>query len=174
MQVRGRRLVPLFVATLIWGAGLAAPLSSADAASGAAPSPCTSSQLAVHFGTSDSGAGTTFHRIRFRNTGSSACTLDGYPRLVFLNAAGDRIGFPAKHIRADHQPVTIRPDRVGVAVLGIPSYQNFPRARCHPRRASQLAVRAPGTTGRHVLTLHVTVCTTKFGRSTSLPVKHRY
>jgi Protein of unknown function (DUF4232) len=173
MQVRGRRLIPFFLAMLMCGAGLAAPLSAADAASAAVPSPCTSSQLAVHFGASDSAAGTTYHRIRFRNTSSSACTLDGSPRLVFLNKAGDRIGYPAKRVGA-HEPVTIRPDRVGVAALGIPSYLNFPRSRCHPREASKLRVKAPGTTGRHVLNLEVTVCTTKFGRSTSLPVKHHY
>jgi hypothetical protein len=171
MNIRGLCLIPVTLAALA-SVGTALPLSPA-AASSTTPAPCTGSQLGVHLGRSDGAAGTTYQVVRFRNTSSAACTLDGYPRFVHLNAAGDRIGFPAKPA-GSHQAVTIRPGHVGVAALGIPSYLNFPRARCHPRPAVQLAVRAPGTTERRILQLPVTVCTTKFGRSTSLAVRHHF
>jgi hypothetical protein len=170
MSSRGRLCVPVTVAALALGALASAP---ADAASAASAARCTGAQLGVHLGSSEGAAGTTYQKVRFRNVGSSACTLDGYPRFVYLNAAGDRIGFPAKAV-GTHSPVKIRPDRVAVAALGIPAYQNFPRARCHPRHATAIRVTAPGTVKHHTLPLSVTVCTTKFGRSTSLAVRHHF
>jgi hypothetical protein len=170
MNVRGRLLVPMAVSALVSGALALAPV---DAGALSATASCTGAQLGAHLGLSQGAAGTTYQVVRFRNHGSTACTLDGYPRFVFLNAAGDRIGLPAKP-SGTHRPVTVRPDHVAVAALGIPSYQDFPRARCHPRRATSIRVTAPGTHKHHTLPLSVTVCTTKFGRSTSLAVRHRF
>jgi Domain of unknown function (DUF4232) len=170
MTIRGRLCVAIAVAALACGALAAVPATAAPAAS---ITSCTGRQLGVHLGSSEGAAGTTYQKVRFRNVGSSACTLDGYPRFVYLNAAGDRIGFPAKPVGA-HSPVTIRRDRVAVAALGIPAYQNFPRARCHPRHAAAIRVTAPGTVKHHTLPLSMTVCTTKFGRSTSLAVRHHF
>jgi hypothetical protein len=172
MNIRGRLLVPVTVAALALATVAAGALSPAGAA-GAAISGCTGGQLGVHLGSSQGAAGTTFQNVRFRNHSSSACTLDGYARFVYLNAAGDRIGFPAEPV-GPHQPVTVRPGHAAVAALGIPAYQNFPRARCHPRHAVAIRVTAPGTVKRHVLPLSVTVCTTRFGRSTSLAVRHHF
>jgi uncharacterized protein DUF4232 len=170
MTIRGRLCVLIAVAALACGA---LALAATDAAPAGSAAGCSGAQLGVHLGSSEGAAGTTYQKVRFRNVGSSACTLDGYPRFVYLNAAGDRIGFPAKPV-GTHSPVTIRPDRVAVAALGVPAYQNFPRARCHPRHAAAIRVTAPGTVKHRTLALSMTVCTTKFGRSTSLAVRHHF
>jgi Domain of unknown function (DUF4232) len=163
------------IAAMATGAMACTALALAPAAAvpTVATASCTGSQLGAHLGASDGTAGTTYQIVRFRNKGSSACTLDGYPRFVYLNAAGDQIGFSAEP-SGTHHPVTIRPGHVAVAALGIPDYLNFPRVRCHPRHATAIRVTAPGTHKHRTLPLSVTVCTTKFGRSTSLAVRHHF
>jgi hypothetical protein len=173
MKIRGRRLIPVTLAAIALGAATAVPLVPVSASPATAPTGCTAEHVKVHLGHSDGTAGTTYQKVRFRNTGASACILDGYPRFIYLNRAGDRIGFPAKP-DGPHHAVTIEPGHVGVAALGIPDYLNFPRARCHPRHAVKLGVTAPGTTQRQQLKLKVTVCTTRFGRSFSLAVRHHF
>jgi hypothetical protein len=172
MNLRGRLLVPLAAAALTCSAMAAGTVVPATAAPAAAPS-CTGAQLHVHLGMSQGAAGTVYHNVRFRNTGAAACTLDGFPRFVHLNAAGSRVGFPAV-ASGGHHPVTVRPGRSAVAALGIPDYLNFPRVRCHPRRATWLRVTAPGTHTHHRLPLAVTVCTTRLGRSVALAVRHHF
>ena len=170
MSSRARHLVPTAVAALAVGVLTLSP-TGADAAPAAAA--CTGAQLGVHLGSSEGAAGTTYQTVRFRNTSSSACTLEGFPRFVYLNADDNRIGFPAVPTGTSHA-VTILPGHVAVAALGIPAYQNFPTNRCHPQQAAAIRVTAPGTHKHHRLPLAVTVCTTRFGASTSLAVRHHF
>jgi hypothetical protein len=170
MNIRGRLFVPMAVATLVCGAFTLAPAGAVPVAS---TTSCTGAQLGAHLGLSEGAAGTTYQVVRFRNHGSSACTLDGFPRFVYINAVGSQIGYAAQPT-GTHHAVTIRPGHVAVGALGIPAYQNFPRARCHPRHATAIRVTAPGTHKHHTVALSVTVCTTTFGRSTSLAVRHHF
>lgn len=173
MKIRGRGLIPATLASLALAAGGAVPMATADAtAAGYAPT-CTSANLRVRLGLSEGAAGTVYQQVHFRNISSSPCTIDGYPRFVYLNHAGDRIGFPAAPT-GPHHAVTLRAGGAGVAALGIPDWQNFPAGRCHARHATQLRVRAPGTIHPRVLDFAVKVCTTKFGRSMSLAVRHHF
>jgi Protein of unknown function (DUF4232) len=173
MLIRGRGLIPVTLAALALGAATAVPVATADASTAGYTQACSAANLQIRLGLADGAAGTVYQQVHFRNTGSSPCTIDGYPRFVYLNHAGDRIGFPAAPTGA-HHAVTLRSGGAGVAALGIPDWQNFPAGRCHARHATQLVVRAPGTSHSRVLDLSVKVCTTKFGRSTSLAVRHHF
>jgi hypothetical protein len=172
MKIRGRYLLPVTLAALAMGAGSAVPVATASA-SDPYTGVCAGSHLTVKLGLSDGAAGSTYRQVHIRNTGSSPCTIDGYPRFVYLNHAGERIGFPAQ-ASGSHHALTLRPGGAGVAALQIPDWQNFPAGRCHARQAPLLAVKAPGTSHFRVLRLGAKVCTTKFGRSFSLAVRHHF
>ncbi len=57
---------------------------------------CATSALGVSFGNPDGTAGAIHYTITFHNTGSSSCTLYGYPGVSFLSAGGSQIGAPAQ------------------------------------------------------------------------------
>jgi hypothetical protein len=183
MTFSARSALRSALAVLALGGAAALPLlpasaTTTDAATTGSVAPgavgtCAASQLHIHLGQAEGTAGSTYHHVRFLNTGAKACTLDGFPRFVYLDSSGDRVGFPAKH-EGRHHRVTIRPGEVAVAALGIPDYLNFPSSRCHAERTAKVSVRAPGTDEATRLKLKAKVCTTKFGRSISLAVKHHY
>ena len=52
--------------------------------------------LAVTFGNPNGTAGAVHYTITFHNTGSSSCTLYGYPGVSFLSSGGSQIGAPAQ------------------------------------------------------------------------------
>ncbi len=173
MKFRARSALRGAIAVLALGAASAIPMLPTDASATTATPACSASMLHIRLGLSDGAAGTSYQRVRFLNTSSTACTLNGYPRFVYLDGSGNRIGFPAKH-GGRHHAVTIRPGKVGIAALGIPDYLNFPPARCHAEDTAKLRVRAPGTNHGTRLRFKATVCTTAVGRSTSLAVRHQY
>lgn len=67
---------------------------------------CHTSGLTANLGSPDGSAGASHYEITFRNTGSAACTLFGYPGVSFLDAKGSQIGSAAQR-QASGQPATI-------------------------------------------------------------------
>lgn len=67
---------------------------------------CHSSGLTATLGSPNGSAGASHYEITFRNTGSAACTLFGYPGVSFLDAKGSQIGSSAQR-QATGQPATI-------------------------------------------------------------------
>jgi hypothetical protein len=57
--------------------------------------PCTSAHLSVAVGQSQGAAGTIYYPLVFTNTGSTSCTLDGYPGVSLVGSSGNQIGLPA-------------------------------------------------------------------------------
>ncbi|MCL2553495.1 MAG: DUF4232 domain-containing protein [Actinomycetia bacterium] len=64
-------------------------------ASGASGTRCTVTELRMRLGPADHGAGNVYYPLRFTNTGSSTCTLDGYPGVSLIRGDGSVIGRPA-------------------------------------------------------------------------------
>jgi len=71
----------------------AVPVTTTTRASG---NGCATSALTVTFGNPNGTAGAVHYTITFHNTGSTSCTLYGYPGVSFLSAAGSQIGAPAQ------------------------------------------------------------------------------
>ena len=69
----------------------AAPATSgADLAAGSTPK-CTKTTLAVSLGAGDAGVGHRSIVVVFRNSGTSACRLHGYPGVAALDANGRQV-----------------------------------------------------------------------------------
>ncbi len=67
---------------------------------------CRSAGLALALGAPNGTAGASHYEITFRNTGSGACTLFGYPGVSFLDAKGRQIGSSAQR-QPSGRPATI-------------------------------------------------------------------
>ena len=66
---------------------------------------CRTASLAISLGSPNGSAGATHYGLTFQNTGTSACTLFGYPGVSFLDSSGSQIGAPAQ--RQPTTPATI-------------------------------------------------------------------
>jgi len=73
---------------------------------GASSTSCATANLAITFGSPNGTAGAIHYAITFHNSGSSTCTLYGYPGVSFLTAAGSQIGAPAQR-EGNLTPATI-------------------------------------------------------------------
>jgi hypothetical protein len=67
------------------------PISTLPAAGG----PCASSHLSLSLGQGQGAAGTVELPLVFTNTGTVACTLQGYPGVSAVGANGVQLGVPA-------------------------------------------------------------------------------
>src|ERR1700743_575743 len=73
-----------------------APASSAPASSAPASAPsCATANLHITLGSGGAGAGTDFTVLDFTNSGTSTCTLFGFPGVSLTNSAGAQIGAAA-------------------------------------------------------------------------------
>ena len=84
------------------GTGTSTTTTGASTSTTAAPptttgiAMCRTSALTVSFGSPNGTAGAIHYTLTFHNTGSSACTLYGFPGVSFLSAGGQQIGAPAQ------------------------------------------------------------------------------
>ena len=88
--------------------------TSATTTTGSGPrtAGCATASLAITFGSPNGTAGAIHYGITFHNTGSSSCTLYGYPGVSFLEAGGGQIGAPAQ------RQGSLSPSTVTLAVGG--------------------------------------------------------
>ncbi|RUQ10135.1 DUF4232 domain-containing protein [Curtobacterium sp. HSID17257] len=93
-------------------------------------------------------AGSTYVHLALRNTGSTTCTLQGWPGVSFVGGgSGAQIGAPATRDEASaHPTVTLAPGAVAVAPLKITQAENYPTATCDPVAADGFRVYPPGST----------------------------
>ena len=109
------------------------------------PQACPVSDLRIGLGAPSGAAGSVYYAIEFTNTGSSACTLYGYPGVAL--AATD--GGPAVGALAVRAPgaakvlVTLAPGATAHAVLQVEQTASYPAPVCKPVRTQWLAVYPP-------------------------------
>ena len=126
----------------------------------AGPPPCPTSGLQVRLGASNGAAGSTYLPIVFTNTGTTACTLYGYPG---VSLAG---GSPAAQIGAAAvrnpspapKTVTLAPGGEANAVLQVTVAGNYPAATCNPTAATTLVVYPPNQTASVSVPYSTTGC----------------
>ena len=117
------------------------------AAAGSAAPACTTSALTAHLGTGEPSAGSTDIPIDFTNTGSTPCTLYGYPGVSLDNSAG-QIGAAAQRTAPPPSValVTLAPGAQANAIVRVADAVNYPVASCSPDPATTLKVYPPNQT----------------------------
>jgi hypothetical protein len=81
--------------------------SSTTSSTAAAAATCRTSSLAVSLGPPNGSAGATHYSLAFRNTGTTTCTMYGYPGVSFLDGSGNQIGDPAQRQGGTPAPVAL-------------------------------------------------------------------
>ncbi|MEW2516585.1 DUF4232 domain-containing protein [Actinacidiphila alni] len=103
------------------GASGGGPSSSATASGGgnasAASGACASGQLSVALKDAEVGAGQYNAEIVFTNTGSTSCTMTGFPGVSYVKKAGVQAGPAADRDGAAYGPVTLAPHATASAQL---------------------------------------------------------
>jgi hypothetical protein len=101
---------------------------SGGAATSTSPSvsnACKSANLKLEVIAQGAAAGTHFENLILTNTGTSNCTISGYPGLSLLDANGQQIGEPADRQGDAGAPVVLAPGDAAHAMAGFPNWQNF-------------------------------------------------
>ncbi len=129
----------------------ASATASSGATDGQAGTPaCTSAHLQVSLG-GGAGAGMSQNHtgLQLRNTGSSACTLLGYPGVSWVAGAdGHQVGAAAKREANNsggaEKLVTLAPGALASAPIDIVDAAAFPASQCKPVPVRGLRVYPPG------------------------------
>lgn len=126
-----------------------APSSTGGTAAGdPAGGRCDTGSLAGSIESGSGGAaGSTYVHLALRNTGSSTCTLQGWPGVSFVGG-GDGSQISAAATRATDSPhptVTLAPGAVAVAPLQVATAADYPTEKCQPVAADGFRVYPPGS-----------------------------
>jgi hypothetical protein len=121
---------------------------------------CPDGQITVTSLAGGAGAGNAFQMLGFVNSGKTSCTMRGYPKVVALNANGDRVdvakqaplsGYSGQVGATDPSVVILAPGQMAAAeVTGI----DIPPATATvcPHPYPKLSVMPPGSSQAVVLT----------------------
>jgi hypothetical protein len=131
---------------------------------------CSTNQLSLSLGQGQGAAGSAVVPIVFTNTGSTPCTLYGYPGVSFLDGSGKQLGVPATRNGGDEGVVTLAPNGTANSQLQLPDPGNFPAAGCKEKTSARLLVYPPGETSTLSITDVAQVCTTPGGATSVTPV----
>jgi hypothetical protein len=116
-----------------------------SATASSAPPGCLTRHLESSIGTSEGTAGSVELTILFKNTGSKACRLYGYPGIAL--AAGmpvTDIGQPStENPSSSRVLITLQPGGFANATLQVAQAVNYPASKCDPAPATWLAVIPP-------------------------------
>lgn len=121
---------------------------SSGGSSAAGSSACATSSLAGSIEAGSGGAaGSTIVHLVLRNTGSSTCTLQGWPGVSFVgDTNGTQIGNAATLDRAaPHPTVTLASGEEAVAPLKVTNSENYPESTCDPTSPDGFRVYPPGS-----------------------------
>lgn len=124
------------------GSGGSAPAAAAG------PGRCdTASLRAGEQAGSGGAAGSTYVHLTLENTGSTTCTLQGWPGVSFVGGGvGEQIGAAATQDRASaHPTVTLAPGQVAVAPLKITNAEDYPPEQCDVTTPDGLRIYPPGS-----------------------------
>jgi hypothetical protein len=130
------------------------------------PQPCATSALALSLGTADAATSQLHYPLVFRNTGSSPCTLRGYPGVSYVSGeAGTQVGSPAtRNPQVPVTTVTLPAGGTAVAALDVVQPLVFEPSTCKITSVRGLRIYPPGQTAAAFLTRPSKACS-----ATSLP-----
>ena len=112
------------------------PTTTTVPTSSAPPTTCQTANLALTLGPQIGSAGHFNYELQFRNVGTVACTMTGFPGVSFLDASNAQVGVPAQRNPLGYSTVTIAPGALGYAHLAVvdTSVQNCPATTAQAMR----------------------------------------
>jgi hypothetical protein len=143
--------------------------------------------LRVTIGPGNGAAGSIYYPLDFRNTGSAACTLYGYPGVAFVTrtgatgvggtgvggtgAGGTVLGEPAfRNAAIAPKLVTLAPGATAHASLQVQVAQNYPVATCKPVTGHWLQVYPPGSKAAEYVRFTAVTCAGKIPSGSTLGI----
>lgn len=114
---------------------------------GASTQACVSSNLSAAIASGSGGAaGSVYVTLKLTNTGTAACTLQGWPGVSLVGSGnGTQIGAAAKFDRStSHATITVKPGSAAEATLQYVEADNYERSKCQPAKADGFRVFPPG------------------------------
>jgi Protein of unknown function (DUF4232) len=143
------------------GGGVAMGASAAAATHPAATAAaCTTSQLRIWYAQPNgAAAGSSYFPLEFTNTGTTSCSLDGYPGVSGVNGDGDQLGSPANWDAViAPTDVVLAPGGTAHVILQVTDVANYPSTICGPTAAIGLRVYPPNQTASVVLPYSFEAC----------------
>jgi hypothetical protein len=126
----------------------------------AGAAPCSSANLSISLGNGGAAAGTDYTIIDFTNSGSTTCTLHGFPGVSLTNSSGAQIGAAAtRNPSTPAGTVTLAPRGKANAELGVGNAENYPTSLCKPTSSAHLKVFPPNQTQAIEVPFSTTGCT---------------
>lgn len=105
---------------------------------------CEVGDLAATVEYVDAGAGTVHHALRFTNSGTSTCEIQGFAGVSYVGGDdGHQIGRPAYREGGKGPAVTLQPGGQAWAPLAAPRTENYDSATCRPEEARGLRIYPP-------------------------------
>ncbi|MBO9045913.1 DUF4232 domain-containing protein [Curtobacterium flaccumfaciens pv. flaccumfaciens] len=124
------------------------PSAGSGATGSSAGDRCAVSSLAGRIEAGSGGAaGSVIVHLVLENTGSTTCTVQGWPGVSFVGGGnGKQIGAPAVAEKsAPHPTVTLAPGKTAVAPLKIVRAENYSAGDCSPETPDGFRVYPPGS-----------------------------
>lgn len=122
--------------------------SSAPATPSAGTAACATGNLKATVDTAAGGAaaGSTYYPVNLTNTGSSSCSLFGYPGVSWVTApSGSQIGRPAtRNPAVTPAAVVLAPGQTAHVTLQVVDALNYSKSTCQPVTAHWLKIFPPG------------------------------
>lgn len=121
--------------------------TSTGTAPPAGPPQCYTSQLSASLGQGSSGAGTQSAPLVLTNTSPTACTVNGYPGVSYVNGdAGDQVGNAAARTGPDGTVVVLAPGASASSLVLFTQVFNYPENICQPVPVRGIRVYPPNNT----------------------------
>jgi Protein of unknown function (DUF4232)/Repeat of unknown function (DUF346) len=107
---------------------------------------CSTSTLNISLGQEQGAAGNRYDPVVFVNTSPTACYLNGYPGVSFVDNHGNQIGNPAVQVDyEDYGPVPLPPGGSAQALLHFRPAGLFDPSTCGPVTPAGIRVYPPGS-----------------------------
>lgn len=120
------------------------PVGPADQPTG---TDCKAADLTLTVGDGDAAAGTVYRPLRFINSGSRVCTIQGFPGVSYVAGTdGHQVGPAAFRDGTKGAVVTLQPGQVAAATVGFVNVRNYDQAACQPTQVLGIRVYPPHDT----------------------------
>ena len=147
-------------AALGGGVAMGATASGSTTQPASTVAACATSQLSIWWGQpGGAAAGSSYFPLEFSNTGTTSCSLDGYPGVSGVNADGAQLGSAANwNPEVTPTNVVLAPGGTAHVILQIVDAANYPSSVCGQTAASGLRVYPPNQKASVVLPYNFQAC----------------
>jgi hypothetical protein len=123
------------------------------------PGECKAAGLKLGVSDTEGAAGTIYRHLRFTNTGSVPCTIQGFPGVSYVTGDdGRQVGAAAVRVGDKGAVITLAPGATAQAAVGFTQVGNFDAAVCQPTPVRGLRIYPPHDTASMYLPLEGTGC----------------